>query len=120
MKGDNIIEAYCELCGRPITAADIAMEYQIMMEGKPVHLHHDPAVIKALENPDIALAIAEVLEYTIVNQNNFTPTDLYHLMVDKSLTLGLEEPDLRRYLNGAMCRTKYAASKMDKEKHESE
>lgn len=111
MKGDNIIEAYCVLCGKPITAADIAMDYQVLMEGKPVHLHHDPAIIKALENPDIALAVAEILEYSIVNRGKITPIDLYQFVTEKAMKIGIEESDMRKYLNGALCRTKYASSK---------
>ena len=111
MKGDNVIEAYCALCGRPITAADIAMDCQVIMEGKPVHLHHDPTVIKALENPDIALAVAEILEHFFVNRDTVTPTDLYQFVVEKAGKIGVEESDLRKYLNGALCRTKYASPK---------
>jgi glycosyltransferase involved in cell wall biosynthesis len=107
VKGDNIIEAYCALCGKPITAADINLGYQVILEGKPTHLHHDLAVIKGLDNPNILKGVIEIVQYMIDNADSLTPKNLYQIIVDKALPLGIEWEELKRYLDGALCRTKY-------------
>jgi hypothetical protein len=115
MRGDNIIEAYCALCGRPITAADVNLGYRIYMEDKPVHLHHDHQVIKGLENPDIAVAVAEVIEYVFFSDRDkdspLAAKQIYQFIVDKALPLGIQWEELKKCVDGLLCRTKYANKK---------
>jgi len=107
MKGDNIIEAYCVLCGKPITGTDARMGFHTMVEGKSIHLHHDTEIRKGMQDPKIVLAITEILQHIIDTKEDFSGKAIYDLITGKAKELNMEYSGLKRYMDGALCYAKY-------------
>ena len=72
-KGDNVIVAYCSVCNKPITQADLdlglvsdednnVIEYIVSYGPKIFHIHHQEKYKKMLEDGSHRLALLGCLE----------------------------------------------------------
>ena len=61
IKGENIIEAYCGICNKPITAADIRLGFAEPVDGKHVHIVHLQEIQENLAKPNVLDCIEKVV-----------------------------------------------------------
>ena len=60
MNGDNIIEAYCTICGKKITAFDLRAGYAEKLSGEYVHIQHLPRARVLMQSNNVLEALREM------------------------------------------------------------
>jgi len=60
MKGDNIIEAYCKICGKKITAFDLRAGYAEKLCEEYVHIQHLPRARVLMQSDNVLKALREM------------------------------------------------------------
>ena len=112
MKGDNIIEAHCAVCGKNITLADINMQYTSRDEnGKLIHLNHDKVVQQELQDKKLMDTVVDILTH-VLHKNISSSDGINEYIHFVSLKTKIDFPILTKHVRSFCVANKYS----DKEK----
>jgi len=71
MKGDNVIEAYCPICDKSVTQADLHIGFAKVVDGQYIHITHFESVKKFRQDLKITKALDDLFKTDIISNKTY-------------------------------------------------